>query len=76
MEIPSLLVEELVAEKSLYFSTTIRRVIGVSLLSQSTSEKHNQERKPMYLCAPRDFLYLNFSQNVSTMFYNDTILLF
>ena len=31
-------------------------VIGVGPLSQSASEKHNQEtKKPTYLCAPREF---------------------
>ena len=31
-------------------------VIEVYLLSQSASEKHNQEKKPTSLCAPREFL--------------------
>ena len=31
-------------------------VIGVCLSSQSASEKHNQGKKPTYLCAPRKFL--------------------
>ena len=31
-------------------------VIRVYLASQSASEKHNQEKKPTNLCAPREFL--------------------
>ena len=31
-------------------------VIGVYLLGQSASEKHNQEKKSTNLCAPREFL--------------------
>ena len=34
---------------------TTTHVIGVCLLSQSASGKHNQEKKPMYLCAPPKF---------------------
>ena len=31
-------------------------VIRACVLSQSAPEKHNQEKKPTYLCAPREFL--------------------
>ena len=30
-------------------------VIGICLLSQSADEKHNHEKKPTHLCAPRKF---------------------
>ena len=43
----------------------------IGVLSQSAPEKHNQGKKPINLCAPREFL-----QNVSAIFENHTILLF
>ena len=47
-------------------------VIRVYLTSQSALEKHNQEKK-----CPQTFAHLvNFSNNVSAMFDNHTILLF
>ena len=46
-------------------STIPVHVIGVRLLSQSASQKHNQEKKPTNLCATRKFL-----QNVSAIFEN------
>ena len=47
-------------------------VIGVSLLSQSASEKHSQDKKPTNLCAPCGLP----KKNVSPMFDNHAILLF
>ena len=49
----------------------VYHVIGVHLLSQSASEKHNREK------SPQTFAHLvDFSTNVSAMFDNHTILLF
>ena len=41
---------------SFYITTIANHVIRVSLPSQSESEKHNQEKKPTNLCAPRELL--------------------
>ena len=49
----------------------VYHVIGVHLLSQSASEKHNREKSPQIFA---HLVY--FSTNVSAMFDNHTILLF
>ena len=54
-----------------FLLSQVLHVIGVRLSSQSASEKHNQEK------SPQTFAHLvNFSKNVSAIFYNRTILLF
>ena len=50
--------------------TKLIHVSGVCLPSQSAVLKYNQEKTPIRLCAPREFL-----KNVSAMFDNHTILL-
>ena len=61
-----------VASYSVWFiQSTTNHVIRDSLLNQSASRKHNQEKSPQTFAN-----LVNFSKNVSATFNNHTILLF
>ena len=44
------------SERSDFSCVSLIIIIRVRLPSQSVSEKHNKIKKPIYLCAPREFL--------------------